>query len=97
MSRFTESNGYGDIEVPRSQPPPPEYEKKGDAYVADSVNIKGAGGEPIVPREEETIRALKPRQISMIAIGGAIGESPRISTKLAHVKVLVSLLALVLL
>jgi amino acid transporter len=31
----------------------------------------GADGDG--PREEETIRALKPRQISMIAIGGAIG------------------------
>ena len=28
------------------------------------------GGEDIQPREEETHRSLKPRQISMIAIGG---------------------------
>jgi len=31
------------------------------------------GGEDVYPREEETHRSLKPRQISMIAIGGAIG------------------------
>ncbi|WVF69395.1 hypothetical protein IAT40_004171 [Kwoniella sp. CBS 6097] len=31
------------------------------------------GGEEVLPREEETHRALKSRQISMIAIGGAIG------------------------
>lgn len=35
----------------------------GDTYV----------GEPVEYKEEETHRALKPRQISMIAIGGAIG------------------------
>ncbi|WRT67563.1 uncharacterized protein IL334_004535 [Kwoniella shivajii] len=33
----------------------------------------GPAGEEIQPREEETHRALKSRQISMIAIGGAIG------------------------
>jgi amino acid permease len=32
-----------------------------------------ADGERGVPHDEETHRGLKPRQISMIAIGGAIG------------------------
>ncbi len=31
-------------------------------------------GEPIEYKEEETHRSLKARQVSMIAIGGAIGE-----------------------
>ncbi|WWC88924.1 uncharacterized protein L201_003839 [Kwoniella dendrophila CBS 6074] len=55
-----------------NQPMPFEQlsEKKdlpGDTYDG------AVGGEDIQPREEETIRALKSRQISMIAIGGAIG------------------------
>lgn len=40
----------------------------GDVYAAGDY-----GGENIQPKEEETHRSLKPRQISMIAIGGAIG------------------------
>ncbi|KAK8858403.1 hypothetical protein IAR55_002630 [Kwoniella newhampshirensis] len=43
-------------------------EKSNEQYV-----YQGEAGEAVYPREEETIRALKPRQISMIAIGGAIG------------------------
>jgi len=47
-------------------------EKKDAMYQADvTVGVD----EPVQPREQETLRALKPRQISMIAIGGAIGES----------------------
>ena len=40
-------------------------EHSGDVYAAGEY-----GGEDIQPREEETHRSLKPRQISMIAIGG---------------------------
>ena len=47
-------------------------EKKDDMY---NHQVTVDAGEIVVPREQETIRALKPRQISMIAIGGAIGES----------------------
>jgi amino acid permease len=46
-------------------------EKKDDMYSNQQVTVDA--GEIVVPREQETIRALKPRQISMIAIGGAIG------------------------
>jgi len=46
-------------------------DKKDDTYEGQYVV---ESGEAVVPREQETIRALKPRQISMIAIGGAIGE-----------------------
>jgi hypothetical protein len=48
------------------------YDAKNELY----YNDKGYAQEEIVeaPREEETHRSLKPRQISMIAIGGAIGE-----------------------
>jgi amino acid transporter len=53
---------------------PDDHEKKGDVYNPDNINVTGAGAEPVLPREEETHRSLKPRQISMIAIGGAIGE-----------------------
>ena len=46
-------------------------EKKDATYQADvSVGVD----ESVQPREQETLRALKPRQISMIAIGGAIGR-----------------------
>ncbi|WWD18292.1 hypothetical protein CI109_102742 [Kwoniella shandongensis] len=55
-----DSQKYNDV-------PPPMYEgeKNDDQHVYQ--------GEVVYPKEEETIRALKPRQISMIAIGGAIG------------------------
>jgi amino acid transporter len=46
-------------------------EKKDNNYLPSEGVYVGADGDG--PREEETIRALKPRQISMIAIGGAIG------------------------
>lgn len=46
-------------------------EKKDNNYMPSEGVYVGADGDG--PREEETIRALKPRQISMIAIGGAIG------------------------
>lgn len=46
-------------------------EKKDAHYMPSEGVYVGADGDG--PREEETIRALKPRQISMIAIGGAIG------------------------
>lgn len=49
-------------------------EKKEDAYYRPSEGTY-VGADGIEPREEETHRALKPRQISMIAIGGAIGQS----------------------
>jgi amino acid transporter len=39
-------------------------------YSADAASVIA---EPIEYKEEETHRSLKPRQISMIAIGGAIG------------------------
>ncbi|WVQ72226.1 hypothetical protein IAR50_001775 [Cryptococcus sp. DSM 104548] len=50
---------------------PSSYDKteKGDQYVYQTES----GEENVVPREEETHRALSPRQLSMIAIGGAIG------------------------
>lgn len=52
-------------------------EKKGvngsDAEVTTHAAGPGGDGEPIVGSEPETLRSLKPRQISMIAIGGAIG------------------------
>lgn len=35
--------------------------------------VEEVGG-PVASQEEETHRSLKPRQISMIAIGGAIGK-----------------------
>jgi hypothetical protein len=45
-----------------------------DKPAAETYAAGDYGGEAIEPREEETHRSLKPRQISMIAIGGAIGE-----------------------
>lgn len=58
----------------RHQPIDEGYnEKKDDTYRPASVEVDGVGGESVQPREEETHRALKPRQISMIALGGAIG------------------------
>jgi len=63
MSRYTE---HGDIDRQydaSSQPgynPALEKNEKGDAYYPSHV----AGGEDILPREEETHRALKPRQVS---------------------------------
>jgi len=59
---------------------PSMTEKKGDTLEGSYV------GEPIQPIEEETHRALKPRQISMIAIGGAIGEPTVMVTPLANVR-----------
>jgi amino acid transporter len=52
---------------------PEGYDKEKPSNVAGGDDIYV--GEPVEPREEETHRSLKPRQISMIAIGGAIGES----------------------
>lgn len=73
--------GYGDANGGRPSPPISdnadanyEHEKKDQHYHPSEGVYVGADGDG--PREEETIRALKPRQISMIAIGGAIGESP---------------------
>lgn len=69
--------GYGDASPPISDNVDAnfEHEKKDQNYLPSEGVYVGADGDG--PREEETIRALKPRQISMIAIGGAIGESPR--------------------
>ncbi|KAK6908424.1 amino acid transporter [Kwoniella mangroviensis CBS 10435] len=53
-----------------NQPMPFEEAEKKD-LPADTYS--GPAGEEIRPREEETHRELKSRQISMIAIGGAIG------------------------
>ena len=58
-----ESNDYGHMVD--------NNEKKDANYMPSEGVYVGADGDG--PREEETIRALKPRQISMIAIGGAIG------------------------
>ena len=49
-----------------------EEDKKDAAYYRPSEGVY-VGADGMEPREEETHRALKPRQISMIAIGGAIG------------------------
>lgn len=46
------------------------YYEKGHSEVYPTVNDVE---EHVQPKEEETHRSLKPRQISMIAIGGAIG------------------------
>lgn len=47
------------------------YGKSLNADHSNDVYAAGEyGGEDIQPREEETHRSLKPRQISMIAIGG---------------------------
>lgn len=47
------------------------YAKNTNADHSTDVYAAGEyGGEDIQPREEETHRSLKPRQISMIAIGG---------------------------
>jgi amino acid transporter len=59
-----ESNDYGHMNDNNE-------EKKDNNYLPSEGVYVGADGDG--PREEETIRALKPRQISMIAIGGAIG------------------------
>ena len=72
MSRYREDP---DVQVVQ-QSSPDNYGKseKNDTYrtgYPDDVTV--GGGEGVQPREEETHRALKPRQISMIAIGGAIG------------------------
>jgi amino acid transporter len=71
--------GYNEaVSGPKASPPisddtsaPREYnhEKKEQYMPSEGVYV-GADGDG--PREEETHRALKPRQISMIAIGGAI-------------------------
>lgn len=50
-----------DAQYPDNHTPPKYYE----SYEVQPVNED---------HEEETKRSLKPRQISMIAIGGAIGE-----------------------
>lgn len=71
MSRYREQDDIG-----TAQPVPGEKygaNEKNDTYRNDADEVKVTGGENVVPHEEETIRALKPRQISMIAIGGAIG------------------------
>lgn len=50
----------------RHQPIDEGYnEKKDDTYRPASVEVDGVGGESVQPREEETHRALKPRQISV--------------------------------
>lgn len=72
--------GYGEATGgPRASPsisdnsnPIVNNEKKDQHYMPSEGVYVGADGDG--PREEETIRALKPRQISMIAIGGAIGQ-----------------------
>jgi hypothetical protein len=74
LPRYDQATG-----APASSPPSDnEYdfnnnnnEKKDNNYLPSEGVYVGADGDG--PREEETIRALKPRQISMIAIGGAIG------------------------
>lgn len=45
-------------------------EKESGSYQYGAEEVGG----PVAAQEEETHRSLKPRQISMIAIGGAIGE-----------------------
>lgn len=70
--------GYNETAgAPKSSPPISDEvsngynnEKKDQHYMPSEGVYVGADGDG--PREEETIRALKPRQISMIAIGGAI-------------------------
>jgi amino acid permease len=56
------------------------HAEKGDVYNEEkhlSNTVSPYAAEVEEPREEETHRSLKPRQISMIAIGGAIGEYRR--------------------
>lgn len=50
-------------------------EKAGQGYVTTQTSPEVYSGEEVEPKyaEEQTHRSLKPRQISMIAIGGAIG------------------------
>lgn len=43
-------------------------------YEGEAIVYPNDGSENVVPREEETHRALSPRQLSMIALGGAIGK-----------------------
>lgn len=43
-------------------------------YQGEAIVYPNDGSENVIPREEETHRALSPRQLSMIALGGAIGE-----------------------
>lgn len=70
---YGEANGASRPSPPISDDADPNYnnDKKDQHYMPSEGVYVGADGDG--PREEETIRALKPRQISMIAIGGAIG------------------------
>lgn len=67
----TNAHATGSDSVNGSVPGEKNY---GDKPAAETYAAGDYGGEAIEPREEETHRSLKPRQISMIAIGGAIGE-----------------------
>ncbi|WWC62328.1 uncharacterized protein I303_104924 [Kwoniella dejecticola CBS 10117] len=60
------------MSIERHNQPMP-FEQKSEKDVPNDTYYQGPAGEDIQPREEETLRALKSRQISMIAIGGAIG------------------------
>lgn len=52
------------------------FEASFDEKKVDDCNVTAteAVDEPEEGNHQETLRALKPRQISMIAIGGAIGK-----------------------
>lgn len=66
---FNPNNEYSSAEHgydAKADPYNYNHEKHAEHY-ADPVEV-------LQPKEEETHRSLKPRQISMIAIGGAIGE-----------------------
>lgn len=57
-----------------SEKPSAEKDFEPHVYEGEAVIFPNDGSENVIPREEETHRALSPRQLSMIALGGAIGE-----------------------
>lgn len=57
-----------------SEKPSAEKDFGPHVYEGEAVIFPNDGSENVIPREEETHRALSPRQLSMIALGGAIGE-----------------------
>ncbi|OXM81589.1 amino acid transporter [Cryptococcus neoformans Bt63] len=57
-----------------------EKDSRPHVYEGEAIVYPNDGSENVIPREEETHRALSSRQLSMIALGGAIGTGLVIGT-----------------
>ncbi|OXC65490.1 hypothetical protein C358_00562 [Cryptococcus neoformans MW-RSA852] len=57
-----------------------EKDSRPHVYEGEAIVYSNDGSENVIPREEETHRALSSRQLSMIALGGAIGTGLVIGT-----------------